>query len=463
MKKNRTYMKEIIKAIALNDNDFNELLISILNPIEIRIFFLRFDTDGNISMTMKEIGKKFNTSKQSINIYLNKIYEKLEKEATKKDPSFKSKFMFTKSKKEQLIETINELYRLPKQHITSSKQSSPERLFLDGTNQRCYYDLLKSKCNLIKKKLEDNQIISDEERTILNDYEEIQRVIEKHQKVTRVSDKAQELIDFIKDQCRLPKQNIDNNAEATLENGTNMRNYYNSLKNEIITIKEKQEREEELSLLEKQKLYDYEHIRKELNKHSKLPEYRNPYCSTKKEEFIATIHRNHRIPKRASSNYGIHEEFFSNGDIQILYYMNLRTKVNQLKKKISSGEELTKEEQECINTLQEIDNVLSFYPRKFNILRREVINLCNILGIKFEDNISLQYKSLYEIFVKIKFMIENNIPLTNNGKINTIIYMSDINMQEKYNVSINELVRKYINGNTSYSDEIESIKKFYKK
>ena len=60
-------------------------------------------------------------------------------------------------------------------------------------------------------------------------------------------------------------------------------------------------------------------------------------------------------------------------------------------------------------------------------------------------------------------MIENNILLTNNGKINTIIYMSDINMQEKYNVSINELVRKYINGNTSYSDEIESIKKFYKK
>ena len=143
--------------------------------------------------------------------------------------------------------------------------------------------------------------------------------------------------------------------------------------------------------------------------------------------------------------------------------MNLRTKVNQLKKKISSGEELTKEEQECINTLQEIDNVLSFYPRKINILRREVINLCNILGIKFEDNISLQYTSLYEIFVKIKFMIENNIPLTNNGKINTIIYMYDINMQEKYNVSINELVRKYINGNTSYSDEIESIKKFYKK
>ena len=47
MKKNRTYMKEIIKAIALNDNDFNELLISILNPIEIRIFFLRFDIDGN--------------------------------------------------------------------------------------------------------------------------------------------------------------------------------------------------------------------------------------------------------------------------------------------------------------------------------------------------------------------------------------------------------------------------------
>ena len=54
------------------------------------------------------------------------------------------------------------------------------------------------------------------------------------------------------------------------------------------------------------------------------------------------------------------------------------------------------------------------------------------------------------------FLIDNNIEIKDdNGIVQIIMFMSDINMQEKYNVSLEELLCKYINGEKNIKEIVK--------
>ena len=73
----------------------------------------------------------------------------------------------------------------------------------------------------------------------------------------------------------------------------------------------------------------------------------------------------------------------------------------------------------------------------------EIIELCNEYGIDYQSEKSVLNKSYLELYVKIMFLRDNNIPIVLNGKLHEIFFMSDLNMQVKYQVSIENLIEKY--------------------
>jgi len=446
MKKTYNQMQQMISALNLNEKSLYLLLTDILTPNQLRVFFYRFDNEGNIVKTMDEIGNILNCTKQNVNIILNKIYKLIELEVLKRNPKFKSKTK--KSKKRQLMETIKQTHKLPNYN----------KKFEDGTYQRSYYKNLLNNYNEVQKKIKNKLELTEKDRIIIKDFEDINKLLIEYEDEIVLSEKAKELIKTIKKLHRLPQIRHKKEPEAVFSNGTDQRNYYNYLSFSKNPIIKKKEQGITLTKTEKQILFDYAEIVKVLNKYQKLPT-KNPECKTKKEEFIQTIYKNHRLPKRTDFNYGIVDEYFSNGDIQRVYYENLRWKASQYKKLQNEEYILNDYQLKIINDYNEISNVLSFYPKKYNQYRALVVKLCNYLNIKLEDNNILMNKSFYEIYVKIVFMIENNIQLTKDGKINEIIYMSDANMQEKYNVSIEELVSKYINGSINCETALKILEK----
>ena len=72
-----------------------------------------------------------------------------------------------------------------------------------------------------------------------------------------------------------------------------------------------------------------------------------------------------------------------------------------------------------------------------------VIELCNEYDIDYQSEKSVLNKSYLELYVKIMFLRDNNIPIVLNGKLHEIFFMSDLNMQVKYQVSLENLIEKY--------------------
>ena len=87
---------------------------------------------------------------------INKVYAEYVMEVTLQE------------RKEELIKSIRELGRLPKQ----DNNGVSERTFRDGTSQRSYYNNLKVSC----KKMERKSALTVEETQKLMDYEEINKV-----------------------------------------------------------------------------------------------------------------------------------------------------------------------------------------------------------------------------------------------------------------------------------------------
>ena len=66
-------------------------------------------------------------------------------------------------------------------------------------------------------------------------------------------------------------------------------------------------------------------------------------------------------------------------------------------------------------------------------------------NINVNKNKSLLNKSCNEVYSKINYLIDNNIPICNSdGIVHEIFFMSDINMQTIYNISFKELIEKYV-------------------
>ena len=66
--------------------------------------------------------------------------------------------------------------------------------------------------------------------------------------------------------------------------------------------------------------------------------------------------------------------------------------------------------------------------------------LCEEYQIPYEEVENISYQELY---AKTMYLIDNNIPVTNNGILNPIYNMSNINMEIRYKVTLEELINKY--------------------
>ena len=86
---------------------------------------------------------------------------------------------------------------------------------------------------------------------------------------------------------------------------------------------------------------------------------------------------------------------------------------------------------------------MRFYKTKENT--DIITDICNNNNIDLNINKSiLTHISIQELQSKISFLQENNIPITDNqGKLHEIFSISNINMQAKYNISLEELISKY--------------------
>ncbi len=66
--------------------------------------------------------------------------------------------------------------------------------------------------------------------------------------------------------------------------------------------------------------------------------------------------------------------------------------------------------------------------------------LCKEYQIPYEEVENISYQELY---AKTMYLIDNNIPVTNNGILNPIYNMSNINMEIRYKVTLEELINRY--------------------
>ena len=126
--------------------------------------------------------------------------------------------------------------------------------------------------------------------------------------------------------------------------------------------------------------------------------------------------------------------------------------------KLENNVQLTSKDIQKLTDYNTMKNVLSFFPHHSITNQMLIEQFCKANNINTEINKSILKKSFYELYIKICFIIENNLPIIDENKnINEIMYMSDINIQEKYNTTIKDLILKYISGEEN-SNEVSQIK-----
>ena len=161
----------------------------------------------------------------------------------------------------------------------------------------------------------------------------------------------------------------------------------------------------------------------------------------KKEELIKTIEELGRLPKSASNNNGVSERVYRDGTAQRNYFDRLQQKY----KKIDKNKVLNEDDREVVEDYEEIRETLN---RITVIRQQELVSLCNSYGIDTDKNKSILKKSYDEVYVKICYLNDNNLSIVKDEEVHEIFFMSDINMQAKYNVSIDSLINQYINENS---------------
>ena len=308
---------------------------------------------------------------------------------------------------------------------------------------------------------------------------DINKKIEKPVEVKEitVSKHASELILSISELKRLPREKRLNHMVSERvfsDNYSDQRSYYDHLQGDVNHIMNKIERNEELTGLEKQKLFDYNAIIKELRKHpiKRRNNFKRKFDPSnlvfelriKTDEFVKELNRSHKLPEsRFKDKFSVGKQFSSGAD-QRMFYDSLRHIAKQAKIQFENGEKISDLNREKIIALKVIDNVLSFYPSRFFHNKLLILDIASSLGIDMEKNKLLLSKAYGEVYVKIRFLIENGISITDNeGKINPIMFMDNDTLREEFNISMDELATMYLNGTINSELSKEVIKKLCRK
>ena len=238
MKKDPDFIKRILSNKLITEEHFYNLLNEILSEHQLSIYKMKFDINGNVKEKTTVIAKKVNKSKQSIDQTLNVIYRKINDYCTQNKIPTNGK---VKTKHELLIDSINELHRLPTFNLDTGK---PEKTFSDGTDQREYFEKLKNYVYKILEKKKKGINLTPRNKQALFEYEEIKNALKQYNIDKVLSYQAEIYIQTIHKLKRMPSLKKDNSdeAEATFTNGVNQRSYYNHLIVKVNEIKEKQEK-----------------------------------------------------------------------------------------------------------------------------------------------------------------------------------------------------------------------------
>lgn len=294
--------------------------------------------------------------------------------------------------------------------------------------------------------------------------------------ITDISEKTRELILSIKLLKRLPRLKVYNNnqSERVFFDGTDQRRYYDGLGYDVRRIKSKVKNGEPLTKKEAQKLFDYTAVIEELSKHKvvrrkpveKVINYSSQIKDLRDKTFIfiEDFNRTHKLPENKYADYFNRGEKFDDGSDKRNFYVALRYKAKCAKEKYARGEKVSDLDKEKIISIKLIDNVLSFYPTKFYNNKLMIFELATSIGIDMEKNKLLLSKAYGEVYAKIRFLIENEIPIIDNDDyVHPIMYMNNDEMMELLNISINDLTNKYVNGVIDSELSQEVVKKLCKK
>ena len=320
------------------------------------------------------------------------------------------------SKRTQLIKTIHELKRAPK--LSEQNNNKSERVFEDGTDQANYYFYLRRKMISISKKIDNQEELSLDDEETLEDYQIIKETLDLYSRKTQ-------FIETLHKNKKIPKQTKKGENETFID-GSNQAQYYHYLKSEMARIEKKIKQGETLSFADKERLEEIKEVEEVVNLYSKKSKFIN---------YINTI-------KRRPMYINEHE--------QMKYYKNLEKTTSKLLLKQNKGIILTPSERIKLRDFQEIENVISFYTNTQEENIKLILDFCKNNNIDISINKELINKPFYELYVKICFLKDNNIPITDkDGFINPIMYQSEINMQSVYNTTLDELVNRYIDGHVN--------------
>jgi len=147
-------------------------------------------------------------------------------------------------------------------------------------------------------------------------------------------------------------------------------------------------------------------------------------------EFIEKLNQGYR-PKCSDSI-----ENFSDGSLVNEFWNNHRKKIkNELDSnvKYKDGYDVARETVRlCFEKIEKRAN------------KKLVKGLCLENGIDVSKYKSFLNKSYDEVYVKLCYLKDYGIPVVDNGIIHPIFFMSDINMQVEYHVSLDDLMRQYL-------------------
>ena len=148
-------------------------------------------------------------------------------------------------------------------------------------------------------------------------------------------------------------------------------------------------------------------------------------------EFINKINNGY-IPKKFDD-----KEVFSDGTpLNYFWYSNK----DRIKEELDNNSKY----RVGYNRAKEIFNMYINKDKKKE--NKELIKeLCKEYNIDIKINKDIFNIPYSEVYVKLCYLIQYELPIVDNdGNINNIFYMSDINMQAHYNISLDELINKYI-------------------
>jgi len=206
-----------------------------------------------------------------------------------------------------------------------------------------------------------------------------------------------------------------NDPKEKFSDGTLVNRFWNNYKNQII---------EEINSNPKYQV-GYEVVKNTINIYKNKINF-----TTKILEYIEKLNKGY-IPKKNDP-----KEKFSDGTLVNHFWHNYKS---QIIEEINSNPKYQVGYEVAKNT---INMYLEEHKKREN--RHLIKELCLEYSIDINKNKSILNKSYDEVYAKICYLLDNNIPIIVSDKLHGIFFMSDINMQTIYNVSLDNLLNSYI-------------------